>query len=227
MDKYYLYWLYEDWMDEPRQQGYVGVTKRLPTERLKEHLDRSEQITDEVKMKILAEGSKDEISNLEYVYRPYSYIGWNKSPGGLTGGRPEGIHTSGWAHSEKSRKARSKKLKGSGNPTAKSIVIEEKKFDCQKDAADYYGVSTSTICKFAKGQITLEQMKNVKVNRFNSETGSKAGKSTHSKRRTWWTNGIKNEYLKEGDSPPEGFWKGRVMKKRKKGRLSPPQLSGL
>lgn len=111
---YSLYWIKEDTHTDPYTEGYIGITKRDPDQRLYEHLTRKQ--LENVEMLVLYEGDKETISKLEEKYRPKSYIGWNKSPGGLTGGRPLGIHTSGWKHTEESKRKRSEALKGDKNP---------------------------------------------------------------------------------------------------------------
>ena len=111
---YSLYWIKEDTHTDPYSEGYIGITKRDPDQRLYEHLTRKQ--LENVEMLVLHEGDKETISMLEEKYRPESYIGWNKSPGGLTGGRPLGIHTSGWKQTEESNRKRSEALKGENNP---------------------------------------------------------------------------------------------------------------
>ena len=116
MSIYTLYWIKEQYMDDPYTEGYIGITKRNAQERYKEHLDRHDIICKDTTLVILHQGTKKEISMLEEHYRPVSYTGWNKSPGGLTGGRPIGITTSGWNQTEESNKKRSEALKGEKNP---------------------------------------------------------------------------------------------------------------
>jgi hypothetical protein len=111
---YSLYWIKEDTHTDPYSEGYIGITKRDPDQRLHEHLTRKQ--LENVEMLVLHEGDKQSISLLEESYRHESYIGWNKSPGGLTGGRPLGIHTSGWKQTEESNRKRSEALKGEKNP---------------------------------------------------------------------------------------------------------------
>lgn len=113
MTIYTLYWIHNPEHTDPYSQGYVGLTKRDPQERFKEHLQRKG--LDGVEFTILSQGNESDISALEESYRPESHIGWNTAKGGLYGGRPTGIHTSGWTHSEESKQKRSDMVSGEGN----------------------------------------------------------------------------------------------------------------
>jgi len=115
MENYKLYWIKETAMSDPYTEGYIGITKRAVDRRLSEHLDRNDHIEEHHEIEVLYKGTKHDISALEKRYRPTSNIGWNKSPGGLTGGRPMGIHTSGWTQSEESIEKRRIASLGEGN----------------------------------------------------------------------------------------------------------------
>lgn len=114
MTIYTLYWIHNPEHTDPYSQGYVGLTKRDPQERFREHLQRKG--LDGVEFTILSQGNESDISALEESYRPESHIGWNTARGGLHGGRPTGIHTSGWTHSEESKQKRSDMVSGENNP---------------------------------------------------------------------------------------------------------------
>lgn len=135
MEKYDLYWIKEASMTDPYTQGYIGITKRGADTRVAEHL--KEKNLENVEHVVLHSGAEKYISDLEHQYRPESFIGWNKSPGGLTGGRPKGIHTSGWTHSEESRKKRSELFKGSGNG-----MYGKKQSDKQKESVSKAAIRT-------------------------------------------------------------------------------------
>jgi len=110
---YKLYWIRNEDHTNPYAEGYIGITKRVVKHRLNEHKIRRDDLDlSNTTIETLHTGTKQEMSNLEEQYRPASWIGWNKAKGGLTGGRPTGIHTSGWTHSEESKQKRSEAFMG-------------------------------------------------------------------------------------------------------------------
>ena len=126
MEKYELYWIKENTMSDPFSEGYIGITKRGAEIRVNEHIKQKE--LNDVSYQVLHCGAKKYISELERKYRPESNIGWNKSPGGLAGGRPYGIYTKGWKHSEEANKKKSERFKGENNPMyGKNITEDHKK----------------------------------------------------------------------------------------------------
>ena len=114
-------------MKDPNTEGYIGITERNVEDRLGEHIKRHDQIDENCILQVLHENTEEIISNMEALYRPESHIGWNKSPGGLTGGRPTGIHTSGWTQTEESKTERSKAHTGEGNPFYGRTLTDEHK----------------------------------------------------------------------------------------------------
>lgn len=104
MNIYTLYWIHQSDHLDPYIHGYIGITKREPQRRLNEHLKSKDFLPEDVHFTIIYQSNNEqEISDLEHEYRPESFIGWNKSPGGYEGGRPFGIHTSGWKWSEEAK----------------------------------------------------------------------------------------------------------------------------
>ena len=123
---YTLYWIKDPQSTDPFTEGYVGITKREPETRFQEHVERKD-LPENVEMVILAKGPEQYISHLEETYRPHSHIGWNLSKGGLSGGRPTGIHTSGWTHSEESKQRRREEFSGENNPMYGKPQTEKQK----------------------------------------------------------------------------------------------------
>lgn len=112
-----LYWIHNPEHTDPYTEGYIGVTAREIPYRLEEHKTRRIDLDlSRAVIEVLHTGTKKEISSLEEEYRPSSWIGWNKCKGGLHGGRPTGIHTSGWTQTEESNAKRSASLMGEKNP---------------------------------------------------------------------------------------------------------------
>ena len=117
MTIYTVYWLRDNTHTNPHTEGYIGITSRDPSLRLEEHLKSKDYIPDTYVFDILHQvDTPEEMCSIEESYRPQSHIGWNLAKGGVRGGRPEGIHTSGWTHSEESKQKRSEMFSGENNP---------------------------------------------------------------------------------------------------------------
>lgn len=134
--EYKIYWVKSPQHKDFLTEGYIGITKMSIEERLKFH--RKQNRFEEEHEVVLLEGNHtyESACEREYELRPSWYIGWNIAPGGQAGNRPPGIHTSGWTHSEESKKRRSEMWKGNkyGN---KKTVFEGIVFESQKKAAEY------------------------------------------------------------------------------------------
>ena len=123
---YTLYWIKDPQSTDPFTEGYVGLTKREPETRFQEHVERKD-LPENVEMVILAKGTEQYISHLEETYRPHSHIGWNLSKGGLSGGRPTGIHTSGWTQSQEANQKRREASTGERNGMYGKATSEKQK----------------------------------------------------------------------------------------------------
>ena len=174
-----IYWIHEPSHTDPYTEGYIGITGRPINERFDEHGDRFG--TNVVKDVLLTGITEQQSIDLEEHYRPTWYIGWNIAPGGKLGRRPPGIHTSGWSHSEESRKKRSEDSKerdiwkrfigadnpnqgGPGkpkpgtskamlenNPAARKVTVDGVTYNSQSQACEALGVSIKRIREYLKG----------------------------------------------------------------------------
>ncbi len=92
-----LYWLHLSSHTDVFTQGYVGVTTRLIDIRFKEHCSRfynsynpynplhlafAEHGIENIVKTRLCVGSVDEVYDIEKVFRPFEYMGWNSAQGG-------------------------------------------------------------------------------------------------------------------------------------------------
>ena len=140
---YTVYWVHKASHTNPYTEGYVGVTKRDPKQRLYEHV-QTKRLPDECELDLLATGlTEDQAYELEIHYRPTWYIGWNVSKGGWHAERPKGIHTSGWKHSPESRALRAKKSMGNtnGRHKAKPVIVDGVEYPNAKAAAKSIGLN--------------------------------------------------------------------------------------
>lgn len=197
MTEYRLYWIHDKEHTDPFKEGYIGITKRDPKQRLQEHIIRRGY--EDKEFSVLCIGSEGYISDLESNLRPESWIGWNSAPGGLTGGRPTGINTSGWTHSEESRKARSKRYTGEGNP-----MYRKKQTAKQKEAVRI----ANSIPKPWISESAKKQHAEGNAYKFTKEDSKKAVAARRP--RKWYTNGTDNKSVCEGDPVPEGYRRGRT-----------------
>ena len=115
--------------------GYVGVTRMPLEERLKFH-DKNNRFPVGYSVEVIFEGTEEECLAKEFELRPREWIGWNIAKGGQAGNRPKGIHTSGWKHSEESKKRRSQMWMGN-NFGNKETIVEGITFESQKAAIAY------------------------------------------------------------------------------------------
>lgn len=90
----FVYWIHEQNHDDPRTQGYVGITDRL-VKRFSEHhrypnhhVRKALKEHDDLSFTILHYGSREECLNVEQQLRPVENVAWNLKKGG----RHEGIH---------------------------------------------------------------------------------------------------------------------------------------
>lgn len=91
MNNYSVYWYKRNHHTDPYKQGYIGITNNI-NRRDKEH-KRSKKQTHftnalhkypDITMEVLhSKLSKQEASDLEYMYRPDTNIAWNAAPGGI------------------------------------------------------------------------------------------------------------------------------------------------
>lgn len=101
-----LYWIHLEGHTDFLVEGYIGITKNSPAQRLTQHraaalrnlkagkyLSPLKQVLisnpDNLLVKTLVVGSHDYISDLERQLRPRRFIGWNLSRGG---GTPEDLY---------------------------------------------------------------------------------------------------------------------------------------
>jgi hypothetical protein len=198
MTEYKLYWIHDKEHTDPFSQGYVGITKRDTKQRFHEHVTRKGY--EDKEFSVLCIGSQEYISALEAKLRPESWIGWNNAPGGLTGGRPTGITTSGWKHSEESRKARSKRVMGENNPNYGKPTSKKQKEAVSKarKGVPNPGAGEAARKNHAEGKLF--------------QCDSKLAKKMVAARRPrkWYTNGTDNKAVCEGDPIPEGYSRGRT-----------------
>jgi hypothetical protein len=77
-----VYWIRDASHTDVLKQGYVGITKRSPLRRLKEHIWNKTVPKDSI-LEILYENvSKETAKSIEFTLRPNVKIGWNYSEGG-------------------------------------------------------------------------------------------------------------------------------------------------
>lgn len=83
MTIYQLYWIHTSEHTDPYSQGYIGVTKRGIDKRFQEHKLSKNLSDDYIIEELCSSIDKEEISQLEYEYRPDYNIGMNRNVGGL------------------------------------------------------------------------------------------------------------------------------------------------
>ena len=129
-----VYWIHNEDETDILSEGYVGISND-PERRFGEHGEKFGT----VKEVIFQFATREEAERKEFELRPKWFIGKNIAPGGQAGNRPKGIHTSGWKHSEESRRVRSERLKGNtlAKNRARKCVIEGVEFAREKDGVQY------------------------------------------------------------------------------------------
>lgn len=134
----YVYWLHNHDCLDIETQGYVGVTKDLDT-RLSAHKRRNPRIPEDVQMKIIFEGSREDCFELEEKLRPEPRIGWNSAAGGKHGWKIGFSHSdetkeklkSAWTNERKEiaskwKAQENKKLKGQKRPKQSKAISGKK-----------------------------------------------------------------------------------------------------
>jgi len=93
----YVYWIYNESCLTIENDGYVGVTRDVDR-RFKAHQHKNDNIPNDVKIKVVYEGTRKECFEYELLLRPTVKIGWNLAIGGSHGWKI------GFSHSEKTKK---------------------------------------------------------------------------------------------------------------------------
>lgn len=88
-----VYWLFNEFCNNPSIDGYIGVTKNFPS-RLSEHRKRFNSFD----VVVLFEGTEEQCYTYELQLRPHPSIGWNHAPGG-----PEGYKRVNGGHKNKGK----------------------------------------------------------------------------------------------------------------------------
>jgi hypothetical protein len=85
MSEYYLYHICRESDKDDFSQGYVGITKRKPESRWKEHRKNKSWYNDyqDIIEYVILEGTAKEIKEKEQELRPYPNMGWNKTAGNI------------------------------------------------------------------------------------------------------------------------------------------------
>jgi len=80
---YTLYWIHSPDHTDPFTEGYIGVTKKKPEHRWRDHSYQKDWWHDDIVCEVLHQvDTEDEVFQLEEHYRPEAYIGLNIKPGG-------------------------------------------------------------------------------------------------------------------------------------------------
>jgi len=161
--KYKVYWIYNDSEKDPCNEGYIGITHRPLSQRLKEHRKRnSYRFHSNDKIKVLESfTTSEEASAREAELRPEKYIGRNYAIGGIGGSGVDktddhkekiGSGKQSWWDSPESdvwRKELSNTMKGNNiqGPAHNKMacVIDGQEYDSVRGAAEIVGIPHNTI----------------------------------------------------------------------------------
>lgn len=186
-----LYHIYEEGNDS-LDQGYIGITERTFSERFKEHCRPSSNIYEHIeycnsrnslRFKIVLEGSKWFVRELERSLRPKWYIGWNGAPGG-----------GGWtSECNKHLMKRYEELTGYSNPF-KNPKVKEKIKDTNRKLR---GVDYASQCPKSKKKACNTNLK-VRGVHYPMQCKKTRLKSIDTVKRVWGVDNIsKNPSIKE------------------------------
>ena len=161
-----VYWARAQHHKDILTEGYVGVTRMTIEERFRFH-EKQNRFPEPYSVDVIFEGTEQECLAKEAELRPSWYIGWNIAPGGQAGNRPKGIHTSGWEHSEESKKKRAEGMKGN-TFQAKETFVDGIVFSQQKEAIAYlkekYGLSRSKSREHILKGVSIKELQKYRYN---------------------------------------------------------------
>lgn len=208
---YSIYWIHLQDHQNPLRDGYIGITKRSPELRFKEHVEGKRVPIDATLTVMLGGLTEMEARYLEFYFRPRWRIGWNTAIGGKYNRRPPGIHTSGWKIDPKYSRGRSERVKGEKNPLYGWIHVTDgvaNKMIPPGDAVPdgwrrgrcFSAQTKARMSASAKkrGYIPLSSEVIEKIRRANQKL-------------IWITDGALNARITEADLIPEG-WKPGLTK---------------
>ena len=211
--KHYVYWVHSEEETDMFTEGYIGITNNIKG-RLSKHKNKGSI------REILLVGSLHYCREIEYKLRPTPGIGLNIAQGGGGGGFRNHIHK------EESKQKTSQKLKGRSSWNKDKKMGKQSFYHRANREHLFFKSGEENIAKDPNIRIKISKAHQALADSFTSEE-RKIKYGDHNKGRPSWnkgiktgpngyywiTNGIESMKIKETEPIPEGFQKGRKIKK--------------